>query len=409
MGGDRVTELRVQGLRVLADVSLPLHGLTVLIGDNGAGKSSLLEALELLHKAARPGSFVSDQLGAFHGGLDSLLRAGAQDLSLGVKIEGGGPSMDYRLSLAREGSNTVVAREQLDVFVDLAAPEPLHAILRDRSSCRVFDTRQKALQPVNLPPTNLALTAVVFEPLAQPAISRTVDALARAAVHPPFDVRTSWVAAERHEQTPLRAAAPLNRVEGLARLGDNLVPCLLKLKAEQPRAAWERTLERVRAGLGTDVTDLPILTADRGKVEFGVSFRGVPSPILGSALSEGQLAYLAFVVLAEPGGGQSVLAFDEPESHLHPELLVRVVWLLEELARDCPVIVATHSDRLLDAVAEPGSTVVLCDLDEQHGARLRRPDRAMLAQWLERYRGLGAIRAEGYEPHVFGAPLAGTK
>lgn len=40
---DRITQLRVKGLRTLADVTLPLGELTVLIGENGVGKSSVEE------------------------------------------------------------------------------------------------------------------------------------------------------------------------------------------------------------------------------------------------------------------------------------------------------------------------------------------------------------------------------
>jgi predicted ATPase len=45
MSNDRITEIHVRGMRTLADVKLSLGGLTVLIGDNGSGKSSLIEAL----------------------------------------------------------------------------------------------------------------------------------------------------------------------------------------------------------------------------------------------------------------------------------------------------------------------------------------------------------------------------
>lgn len=48
MGEDRVTWMRVRGMRSLADVELDLRGLTVLIGENGSGKSTILEAVELL-------------------------------------------------------------------------------------------------------------------------------------------------------------------------------------------------------------------------------------------------------------------------------------------------------------------------------------------------------------------------
>ena len=50
MPKDRITRLYVEGLRTLADLSLPLDGLTVLIGENGSGKSSILEACEILRE-----------------------------------------------------------------------------------------------------------------------------------------------------------------------------------------------------------------------------------------------------------------------------------------------------------------------------------------------------------------------
>lgn len=51
MSARLVEMMRIRGLRTLADVTLPLRGLTVLIGDNGSGKSSILEAFRI----ARPG------------------------------------------------------------------------------------------------------------------------------------------------------------------------------------------------------------------------------------------------------------------------------------------------------------------------------------------------------------------
>jgi recombinational DNA repair ATPase RecF len=51
-----ITELRIYGLRTLADVRLSLRDLTVLIGGNGSGKSSIIEACELLRKARAPTS-----------------------------------------------------------------------------------------------------------------------------------------------------------------------------------------------------------------------------------------------------------------------------------------------------------------------------------------------------------------
>jgi hypothetical protein len=52
---------------------------------------------------------------------------------------------------------------------------------------------------------------------------------------------------------------------------------------------------------------------------------------------------------------------------------------------------------------------VLCDLDEQRHLRLRRPNKAQLDRWLEEYRGLGHLRAEGYDRLVFPPPRTAEK
>ena len=88
---------------------------------------------------------------------------------------------------------------------------------------------------------------------------------------------------------------------------------------------------------------------------------------------------------------------------------MRVTWLLEELGRSCPVVISTHSDRLLDALADPAKSVVLCELDERRATRLYRPDAKALARWLSRYRGIGDLRAEGYGPHVMTEPVEGGR
>ena len=110
---------------------------------------------------------------------------------------------------------------------------------------------------------------------------------------------------------------------------------------------------------------------------------------------------LAFVAMAELHRDRSLLAFDEPEIHLHPALLARVLFMLEEVAERSPVVLSTHSDRLLDALEDPAKSVVLCDLDDAGATRLRRPNADELKEWLGRYRGFGALRAEGYQAHVF--------
>ena len=85
-------------------------------------------------------------------------------------------------------------------------------------------------------------------------------------------------------------------------------------------------------------------------------------------------------------------------------MLARVVIMLEDLSMGTPVILATHSDRLLDSLADPGSSVILCDLNDRGVTRLRRPNPESLASWLADYQGVGRVRAEGYTELLFEAP-----
>ncbi|MFO0750881.1 MAG: ATP-binding protein [Myxococcota bacterium] len=238
---------------------------------------------------------------------------------------------------------------------------------------------------------------------AEPEVRRVLDALANVEIHVQFDARPLWQQAELDIREGPRWPTTIESAPALARFAKNLPNALHALKDEGGEV-WARVIERARLGLGPEVTDFKFPLAGRGRIELSVVMtNGWTLP--ADSLSEGQLTYLSCIALMELHPTRSVLAFDEPETHLHPTLLARVVGMFEEASATCPVILATHSDRLLDALADPAGSVVLCDLDERHAARLRRPDRAALDEWLESYRGLGSLRAEGYASHVFHSAL----
>lgn len=52
---DRITRVRIRNVRAIVSLDLELtQPITVLIGENGSGKSTILECLELLRRAADP-------------------------------------------------------------------------------------------------------------------------------------------------------------------------------------------------------------------------------------------------------------------------------------------------------------------------------------------------------------------
>ncbi len=115
---NRITRIRVQGLRTLADVTLDLGGLTVLIGDNGSGKSSLIEAWEILRRAA--GENFADELQQIHGGAAGLFRFGATQLKLTVRVDAELWPLEYSFVI-RDGG--FIDFERLDIVYPEDDPE----------------------------------------------------------------------------------------------------------------------------------------------------------------------------------------------------------------------------------------------------------------------------------------------
>ena len=104
----RLKHLRITGMRTLDDVKLDLNGLTVLIGDNGSGKSSILEACEILRRAATAPDF-SVEFGEIHGGISEIRRSGQPAVQLLAALSNGRQYAEYQIVLGAGG----ILRESL--------------------------------------------------------------------------------------------------------------------------------------------------------------------------------------------------------------------------------------------------------------------------------------------------------
>lgn len=393
----RITEIHVEGLRTLADVWLKLDGLTVLIGENGTGKSSIIEACELLRRMASQ-DFMSEFYNP-HGGAFALLRDGASVLRLTVCFKAtfpGEPStlIEYRVGLAREGAGVVIQEEHLRVaYPD--KPEALQVIQRRQRFARYFNGMH--LVPLEgLLPTTLALAGLGTSGPRHWAIAVVREALQAIDVHLPFEVLPSWAARAYSRKSEIRGSVLLQPADRLDLLGTNLVNVYYALREQSDRAYWDDTMDLLRLGLGGGFEEVRSAADSGGGAHaIAVKWRGRDQPMLASALSDGQIAFLAFVGLYRLPRSRSLVAIDEPELHLHPGLLARVVQIFEAMAEQQPVLLSTHSDRLLDAVSDPVAAVRVCELRD-NATQLRRLDADSLAAWLADYRGLGDLRSEGH-------------
>jgi predicted ATPase len=408
MGQDRITNIHIAGYKAIEEADIPLSSgparpaLKVLIGENGSGKSSILEALAIISSAARQATHVTEVIERGYGRVSSLLRRGSDSFRFELTVQGEGPALRYGFAVGLAGTEPTIVDEWLcEGLADLDQSEKSLVLSRSNTQVR-FRTSRHEWDTMSV--GEQALAAPFVGAGASAGLRRMLLALGRIEVHPPFEVRPIWQQKELKISEGPRWPAAVEPVERLSRYGENLASAFQQLR-NLGGEVWDRVLMNTRLGLGEDLRDIRLQATGRGNIELELAFSAFPEQVISAdLLSEGQLSYLGFIALCELGRYRSILAVDEPELHLHPALLARVVSMLEEVARECPVLLATHSDRLLDALDEPEHSVLLCSLDENRAMQMTEPDPVKLQEWLTNYAGLGQIRAEGYESHVFAQP-----
>lgn len=252
MTTDRITSISIAGMRCIEHVQIPLSGLTVLIGDNGAGKSTILEAFELLRQAAKAIDFVPDILERGHGGLANLLRRGSEQLTLGVTVEGDGPGLMYSFSAALVGTSPHIVEEHLDEEQPEDAPGAL--FWRRGNSCKYITPTGDFAEYTSLPHQDLGISQLgVGAPFG---LKRLLSALDRIECHVPFETRPLWQQRELEIRKGPRWPDYAESASKLSRFGVNLPNCFQEIR-NAGNGAWNRAVDMARLGLGEDIRDFP--------------------------------------------------------------------------------------------------------------------------------------------------------
>jgi predicted ATPase len=371
----RITKIWAKGMRSLADVALDLDGLTVLIGESGSGKSTVVELCAVLQAFGEP-----DPQGVLerrHGDVFGLARWDAEAVQVGCEVETEAGRRGFRAALSRANPG--------------------------RPTLSVFDGRDW-LNLRDFPATQLGDRAYVVERELDQVPLRffrreVAPSLAKLSVQVPADATPLWVARHQQREPWARREPVLRPTSRLELQSANLPNAWFTLKNQRPRAHWDETLEIFKLGLGTRYEDIAPEAISEGNLGLALVLPG-GRKVSTKYLSDGELSWLSLLAAIRLADEDSMLVFDEPDLHLHPRLLGWTLELLRNLSERVPVLITTHSDRLLDLLPDPAKSVVVCERDEQHATVLRRLDAGRLTEWLDGYSGLGALRADGFLDQV---------
>jgi predicted ATPase len=365
----RFERISIQGFRRLCDVQLELRPLSVLIGANGIGKTSLLDAFSLLASSAQGGlqTAISDL-----SGLPALMTYDHADrLSLGISmgVESFGP-LEYSLCLKPQGTAYMIDTETLSQQRQ-PQPPPFRHIDSHGPEVKYYEVDQRKLvRPTwEHDPLETSLSQV-------PKMFREPEEFRRRLASSTF-----YHVLDVEPRSPVRLPQPMRPASLPGRSGEDLVSCLYNLR-ETERDRFQTIEDSLRAAFpGFERLDFPPVAA--GTLAMTWRDRDFSKPLYTHQLSEGMLRFLWLATLLESPGLTAVTLWDEPEVSLHPELLNLLAGLLREASSRTQVIVATHSDRLVRFL-QP-SEVVVMDSTEDGMAKLTWADQLDLEEWLAEY------------------------
>jgi len=152
----------------------------------------------------------------------------------------------------------------------------------------------------------------------------------------------------------------------------------------QGTAAFKRILAGLQA-VYPRIENVDTVRLLPGEVALRFKERGVKDGLGQANVSDGVMHALALLLVLEGSHQDFVLLIEEPEKALHPWALRAIMRRVQEGTRSAPVLLATHSPTLIDAVEDPASLFIV-ENDDRKGT--------VVTPALSRETALRAILAE---------------
>jgi predicted ATPase len=333
-----IEELRVAGYRSVRDLTLPLERINVLVGPNGCGKTNLYRALYLLSRAAA-GQLASAL--AEEGGMPSILWAGERNrkeparMTLAVRLD----ALAYEIACG-------LPIPSLSVFcLDPQVKEERVWFLEKKKRVLLLERNHTSASARNAEglrvgyPLALSESESVLSQLREPEQFPALSVLCREFLSWRFyhRFRTDAEAPLRHPQVGVRTFI-------LDHDGRDLAAALQTILESGDGPGLDAAIDRAFPGAA-----LAIL-AEQGRFQLRLHMPGFQRPFDARELSDGTLHYLCLLAALLSPRPPSLLALNEPEASIHPDLLEPLAELIVQAGRGSQLWITTHSRPLADHI-----------------------------------------------------------
>lgn len=336
-GAPRLMSIEIHGYRPFDGFEARPGALTVIIGANATGKSSLFDFLRFLSFAASnplPPEIDPGSAGrmVFHAGGPERI-----SFALVVDHEQSRP-LRYEVEIQGAAGAATIVRERLATAEPLGGTSEPFIFLDFRGGKGVVrDQVEHELKRLSwtLPPNELALRRALDPTLV--TLSRFQGFLSSWRFYSGFDVSGS---------SALRRPVPTEPNPILADDGSNLSAVLFSLMTEHVDA-WQELETHLRSAIPGFQSLRVKAHGGPGRVIGVWRELGVKSDLTLADLSEGTLRLLCWATLCLAASIPPLVCIDEPELGLHPRVLPVLAGLLQMASVRSQILIATHSPYLL--------------------------------------------------------------
>lgn len=378
--------IRIRGYKSLDDVEVSLSQLVVLFGPNAAGKSNLLDALQLLSKLGTSRTVKEAFDPPYRGKPLESFTIGNDGIKGLLKQERLSFSIEADLCLSNAVVETVnrqiLEMRRPGVEGETKSGNKITARVREKylrykieiemlpnsGVLRVADEYLAALN-ANGQPTrkrkpfierqdqkiHLRLEGQAHPTYYDRYLDHSVLSMPHYPPHYPHLAAArreleSWLFFYFEPRERMRAANPVKEVRHIGLMGEELAAFLNTMKAADARQF--KGIEKALHALMPNIDGIEVEVSDLGEVELRLREGGVAIP--ARVLSEGTLRMLGLLALTGVEDSPALVGFEEPENGIHPRRIQLIAELLrtQEALNQTQHIITTHSPILPDLLED---------------------------------------------------------